>query len=61
MPAAKQLVVTIYQLIWQHIHKHFHFMKMIDTLKKTEDETGALYFNAHVTCKIFTPVHIIMY
>jgi hypothetical protein len=45
VPAGKQLMVTIYQLTWQHIHKHFHFMKVIDTMKKTEDETGALYFN----------------
>jgi len=33
VPAGKQLVVTIFQLTWQHIHKHFHIMKMTDTLK----------------------------
>jgi hypothetical protein len=41
VPTGKQLVVTIYQLTWQHIHKHFHFMNMNDKLKKNEDETGA--------------------
>jgi len=61
VPAGKQLVVTIYQPTWQHIHKHFHFMKMTDALKKTEDETGALYFSSHVTCKIITHIHIIIY
>lgn len=55
--AGKLLVVTIYQLTWQHIY----IMKMINTLKKTEDETDALHLNSHVTCKIITPIHTIIY